>query len=289
MKDLEVFLQHYRLLLQKLNEGCFHKTKINGRPMFQHDENFNNLSIEDQMYRFMVDYYAKCFPKVLSCKEFKEIKSHCIYHGFSEYEHGAKYLSSDKYHYGTGYMNGTFFTKKVKTALEYTATGPFENDETYGKILTAKISPDAKGIKASEYVLYYRDIFFDLPKAPDPDQVVTEYLVNHCFDSNLAIRRAKYIKKPEIREKLMKLAEFSKRGKDEENLVKLMLLEESPMLVYMGYDYLLDDTYHGHIVVFTRNIVVPDVDYNKFISRAERKSSNDLFLVDYDVDEDERI
>ena len=104
----------------------------------------SGYSLSRTMFGYFVDYYGKNgFPTILKSQDYESVELPEVYHGFMEFDHGANLLTDWKYHYGTGYSHGLYFTPDRERAIDYTMKiedGVEVCDEK--KVLKTKINSD---------------------------------------------------------------------------------------------------------------------------------------------------
>ena len=199
-------------------------------------------NINRAMFGYFVDFTQNNgFPKVISDKEYKHLDRKELYHGFSKYNHGLKLLSHWKYHYGTGFINGIFFTENPEMAYEYTIaiTGNDQGIRDRNRVLKIKLDSN-KGIEYST-IKYYSDMAknFEATESDDKD-IQSIYEIQKFVDGIEDMTSA------------------------EEYLNTI--IKPSTLAVLLGYEYI--NALDNIVVLSRQSLCVSETMFNTFLTNA---------------------
>jgi len=234
LKELEELYEIYKKIVANLLKN----------PRFT-DEYGKRVTVDSEMYKILVGYYHfDKFPQIIEDDVYNKLNQKEIYHGFTDYEHGAELLSHFNYNFGVGgYTPGLFFTDFKDVATWYTNHEVEGLDENGERVLNVKIAPNSKGMNFKNLQDLIISPVDDLPKN---------------LDSN-------------YKEKIQCLEIFKnslkEKGENPNGFLKTMK-RTSNFAVYLGLDYLFEETYN-HTIIFNRNAMCVSEDlFNKFCDNS---------------------
>lgn len=141
-QDLEIMYQYY---LKLTSDPNIDKQKF-WVPIqdMKKDDLGNIVNIENEFYRYVIDYYGfNGFPVVISDEKYKEFDSPELFHGYTKMSHPASYLSHFKYHYGQGYISGFYSTNSFQNAKKYTVEDEVSLvPRSKQRVMKLKINPE---------------------------------------------------------------------------------------------------------------------------------------------------
>lgn len=224
-------------------------------------DKYNNLfDVQSRFFSYLLGFrdFTK-FPKYLTDEAFDSLKSKSFYHGFKEFEHGASLLSDWNYHYGQGWVFGTYFSDSKNEASEYAREPSQTLFGEESKVLEAKLV-SSNGIENKN--------LFKISELISDDNVKIDNL-------NLS---------QETLDKISKLKEFIKthdyRDKDFDRFKKFIL--KTPLLaVYLGFDYIYYESVNDteHIVALNRSsFAVPEREFLKFTQNSKSYKGDSIDL-----------
>ena len=226
--DLDIMYDYYLKLSNdpEVDKKRYYVTSNN----MKKDELGNIMNLENQFYRFMVDYFGfNGFPKVISDEKYNNFNSPELYHGFVKMSHPSSYLSHWNYHYGQGYISGFFSTDSFKNARKYTVADELSfGYRSKKKVMKLKLNPGK------------------MIKIDDLEEIAS--IVNKKRDLEDSIVLKKY---PEFIEELEKLRIYVKIKSQQEKSIKntkgfLDLFTFSSILaMYLGIDTVLYKGVYG--------------------------------------------
>jgi len=231
------YLQYaYNYFLEIEKKDPTRENLISKDDFFSSGKNVNRT-----MFGFTVEYFEKNkMPQKVSADEYKLIDREEVYHGFVDFKYGAELLSHWKYHYGTGYTNGIFFTPDVVLAGHYASMR--KNGDyvpSYDQVLKAKLVSDKK--VSFSTLAYYRDLIHRGQASLAPD---------------------------EVRETLMEIQEFSERAQNKKSAERFVnaINQPSTIGVILGYDII---EHQGYKILLNREVLVTsDIMYNIFMTNS---------------------
>jgi len=232
MGDLENIYAHYKSVLGRVSIGESIET----------DKQGNKITIDCEMFRYLVDYYKMNeFPKVVADEEFDKMPCRMLYHGYKTEEHAANMMCHFDYHYGTGYLNGMFFTLDSSIALRYTRSS-YKDMADVDKILPVKISSEKFMTIADLLKIKEARKIQDLPEKTSKEQ----------------------------KEKLQNLYNFASGLKKREANDFLKIMKTlSNLAVYLGLDYVKEPRVKHYIVLNRGILTIPQSKFELLISKSE--------------------
>ena len=129
------------------------------------EEYHTAMNTSKLMFGFVSDMMGYSnMPQIVPDKEWESIEAPLYFHGFSEYDYGAEFLTNYNFHYGNGSLllkgdvNGFYLTDKAARAMRFTSHNLDDDNVSFDKILPLKIKPDVKTCNITE--LYEDCMFF---------------------------------------------------------------------------------------------------------------------------------
>lgn len=186
-------------------------------------------------------------PKIVSNDKFNGMDSKVYYRGAKEFKHTAELLTAEDFRLGQGYMGGIFGSPIVSVAIKHTKKTP----NTYGipnRVLKFKLDSYKKIFKRELASLIVSLKNGEIPSASE-----------------------------EVKNKLAALAYFIESIDnilDKTNFFKFFASDLSKLAIYLGYDFIYDDTYPAtkalpNIVVLNRGaMTVSKNEYDRFVLKC---------------------
>lgn len=209
------------------------------------DKYGKRVSVDGEMYKVLVGYYGfDKLPEKIDDKKYDELNIKEIYHGFTDFEHGAQLLSHFNYNLGIGgYTPGLFFTDYKDVATWYTNHEQENLDENSERVLSCKVKQSSNTMKFNELQDLMVSPISDLP--PNTKQ--------------------------EHKDKIIALHNFAKvlenEGKSSVGFLKTMK-KLSNFAVYLGIDYVTEEKYN-HTIIFNRGaMVIRQRENDKFLDNS---------------------
>ena len=206
---------------------------------FNQDDCGNKKELSEMLFGYVSDYFfGSKFIHVIPDEEFMSLGGKTLFHGFVDFDHGARELVHWKHHYGRGIMGGGLYTTtNIEEAYEYTISqSRFEKAGDYAKILPVKIIPEL--IKSVDF----------------------EFIGNLAMkiDENLDINDKDNDKVQEI----LRVNELIKNMpmSDEKFLfIQCIVMNPSILAVMLGYNYVVQKKTYNDVnndIILDRGVIV---------------------------------
>ena len=276
MTELELIFNYYKQKQIEENElKSSDDYDFNNNYELDFANNLNNAG--NKLYYLLSDLRGfGGFPSVISDEMFKSRDNlgdgkSFVFHGFSEFEHGANYLWDFYYHYGEGYYgSGLYFTDNFSDAFYYT-----KNDEGVSKdrVLKAFINSDNficyTDLSRLEQCILNRCLLNEpgeyIPLVKDE----SEYVSQEQMEKHIELEEKRAV----MFENLIKYLNENFNEEERHELVNEIATNPSILAVYLGFDYMTRKNYHGdesnHFVVYNRKIIeVSESEFEKFMDNS---------------------
>lgn len=267
-QELDLIFAYYDKIREEYKNDKYLNTKV-----YELDEGKNPNTWIDKLYYFICDLRGfSAFPKVLSDEEFSNFDilgtgNAYLYHGFEEFEHGAKYLWDYYYHYGEGtYGSGFYLSDDPHEALSYT-----RNNVSADKNRILKVHVSSKnGILAPELEWLARDLSENKKGAYEP-MVKSD----DAFDT-IEEKQAFERKEKQRQEMFDLLCDYIHTRYTGEELDFLTLGIETNLSIlgaYLGFDFTERLEYNkNHLIMLNRGAVeTSESEFRRFMDCAGEK------------------
>ena len=225
------------------------------------DESGNKVELSEQLFGYVSDYFfgTNNFIKVIPDMEFMSTGGKQLFHGFLDFDYGARELVHWNYHYGRGISGGGLYTtNNVEEAYDYTRQTRDQMGD-YEKILPIKVIPR-------------------LVRAVDNDWIGT-------IAANINEDYSKFSMPSHIRDKLDIIKSAIDKIEDEDEKYKLtssICFNCSILAVMLGFNYLKNPKKYGAIdndIILDRNIVIaPESIARNFLKKSKNFKDGVLHL-----------
>lgn len=217
--------------------------------------------IFDENFKFLLDAtHFNDLPKIVSNKQYKANDSTEYYRGATEYAHTAHLLTDSDFRLGQGYMGGIFACPKFLMTTRYTGEEKLNSPSSSKKVLSFKMEKNKK-INKSELNDYLSSI--EQGKIP--------------------------LSTFEIKYKLSALAYFIESIDnllERTRFFKLFANDPSKLAVYLGYDYIYDDSFPAskqmpNVIILNRGAMIVSKDeYDKFVFKSFSSDPRNISILE---------
>ena len=267
MRELDIIYKAFeRCVEEKPEDYCgelyfdpnsYHVIDINNNSLVRvqnvYDKYDNLFDTQSRFFSYLLGFRNfKGFPKVIVDEDFDSLERISVYHGFKEFEHGASLLADFNYHYGKGWIYGTYFSDSRPEACEYAHEIKEIKSTKNSKVLEAKIFSN-KGIDVNDLI------------------VIGDYIKNENSDISKLHLNTKILNRIDELSKFIREKDASKNNIDFKRF-KSFILKGAFLGVYLGFDFIDydsgNDTYH--IIVLNReSLLVPNREFKKFTKNSK--------------------
>lgn len=223
----------------------FEYTKSVWKKLSRVDGDFEHIEIgnedADDIFKYMValNNFNK-FPRIVSEKYFKILKSQKLYRGVPKISYAKNLIADENYHHGRGYTNGIFTVKNKQESLPYTV--PFDLNKPFDSLLQKPENTFEIKLSECNKIPYF----------------LLEYIAENIKSTSIMGLDG------HLKEKVLNFLDFVMSIQDDAeclHFLEIFMHDLSKLALYLGYDCVTDGKYT--IILNRGKIVISDTEFER--------------------------